>query len=95
MKKKEAIEHILDNFDFERVHKAMTALDWEWASTDGVPEIPDLRKEVRILLKDVSKRKEDKFFIGTGGFEVSKEDGILQLKFVIDEWNKKFKTKKK
>ena len=95
MKKKEAIEHILDNFDFEIVHKAMTALDWEWASTDGVPEIPDLRKKARRLLKDVSKRKEDKFFTGTGGFEVSKEDRILELKFVIDEWDEEFKTKEK
>lgn len=95
MKKKKAIEHILDNFDFERVHKAMTALDWEWASTDGVPEIPDLRKKARRLLKDVAKRKEDKFFTGTGGFEVSKEDGILELKFVIAEWDETYKKKKK
>ena len=95
MKKKEAIEHILDNFDFEKVHETMTSLDWTWHSTDGVPEIPDLRKEARRLLKDVAKRKENKFFISTGGFQVYKEGGYLELKFVIAEWDEEFKTKKK
>jgi len=70
MKKKEAIDSILDNFDFERVHKAMTALDWEWASTDGVPEIPDLRQKARELLKDVSKTKSGTT-VGTGKRERS------------------------
>jgi hypothetical protein len=95
MKKKKAIENILDNFNFESVHKAMTVLNWTWYFTDGVPKISDLRKEARRLLKDVAKRKEDKFFTGTGGFEVSKEDGILELKFVIAEWDETYKKKKK
>ena len=95
MQKKEAIENILDNFDFETVHKAMKALEWTWHFTEGVPEIPDLRKEARRLLKDVAKRKEDKFFTSTGGFEVYKEGGFLELKFVIAEWDEEFKTKKK
>lgn len=95
MKRKEAIENILDHFDFERIYKAMKALDWTWASTDGVPEVPDLRKKARELLKEVSKRKEDRITIGTGGFEVDKGDGILRLKFVIAEWEEEFKIKKK
>lgn len=95
MKKKKAIEHILDNFDFERVHKVMTVLNWTWYFTEGVPEISDLRKEARRLLKDVAKRKEDRVCTGTGGFEVYKEDGVLELKFVVAEWDEEFEIKKK
>lgn len=94
MKKKEAIDSILDNFDFERVHKAMTALNWTWITTKGVPEIPDLRQKARELLKDVSKRKSGTT-VGTGGFEASKEDGVLQLEFVLYSWDQEYTKKRK
>jgi hypothetical protein len=30
MTKDEAIQHLLDEFDFYKVHKAMEVLDWAW-----------------------------------------------------------------
>lgn len=88
MKKKhqEAIDNIMDNFDFEKVYNAMVALDWEWRN-EGVPDVSDLRKEARNLLKTALK---DKTNVGTGGFQVqyfSDKDGqYVHLSFVIDEW---------
>lgn len=50
----EAIDDVLDNFDFETVKKTMDALQWLWYDTIGVPEIPDLRKCARRLLQEVT-----------------------------------------
>lgn len=89
MKKKEAIDEILDNFNFERAHNVMVHLDWEWSSVAGVPDIADLRKCARRLLKDVAYSKEY-HSIGTGGLEASKKDGELSLKFVLEYWGEEF-----
>lgn len=86
MKKKEAIDEILDNFDFERVHNVMVHLDWEWSSTAGVPGISNLRKRSRELLRDVAYSKEY-HSVRAGGLEASKEDGELSLKFVLECWD--------
>lgn len=89
MKKKEAIDEILDNFNFERVHNVMMHLDWDWASTDGVPNISDLRKCARRLLKEVAYSEEYNS-VGTGGLEAYKKDRELSLKFVLDYWDEEF-----
>jgi hypothetical protein len=40
----DAVEDILDEFDFEKVKKVMDFLDWKWhAAEDGVPRIGELR----------------------------------------------------
>ena len=55
------IDDIIDEFNFEKVHKAMTALDWKWAipitGNDGtlelqVPSLSRLKKFARYLLID-------------------------------------------
>lgn len=78
-------DEIMDNFDFERVHKAMIALDWQWHSTNGVPDRPDLRRHARKALRDCVERN-----IGTnGGFHVSidRNEGVLSLSFIVEEWD--------
>lgn len=78
-------------YDFERVHKAMEALNWKWSSADGVPSIDELKEQAVDLLircfQHSEKNKED-WIAATGGFEASsyyKEDGEIdfELKFVI------------
>lgn len=78
-------------YDFERVHKAMEALNWKWSSADGAPSIDELKEQAVDLLircfQHSEKNKED-WFAATGGFEASsyyKEDGEIdfELKFVI------------
>ena len=79
--RQEQIDAILDSFDFEQVHKVMTAINWTW-SEDGVPDIYELRKTVRQLLKDI--QNQDLKRISTGGFTVDKNpNNILELSFNI------------
>jgi len=78
------VDEVLDHFDFEKVHKAMEALDWHWlSSTNGVPTIPELRQNARELLWDAVENS----CAGTGGFTaIYNEYGDLILRFCIDEF---------
>ncbi len=43
--REQLISEIVENFDWERTHKAMRLLEWKWASAiteDGVPTIGNL-----------------------------------------------------
>lgn len=94
---KDDINSILDYFDFQRVLKVMTALDWTWWFTDGVPEIWDVRKEARQRLEEAVKglihSGEKRWFSACGGFlaEAEIEEGnpkiYLKLSFVVSEWD--------
>jgi hypothetical protein len=82
---------IIDNFDFEKVHRCMTLMDWRWATTNGVPSLEDIKNTASRLLLDViiGIRFSATYNVGTGGFHVTydkKYDGIL-LSFVITEWD--------
>lgn len=79
----EVIDEIMDNFDFERVHKTMVALKWGWWNI-GVPELSDIKKSARRLLKTSI---EENTCVGTGGFLVEKEGDYISLKFVVAEWD--------
>ena len=81
-KQQEVIDEIMDNFDFEKVHKAMTALDWKWGK--GIPDVWELKKSARRLLKTSI---EENTCIGTGGFLVDKDGDYISLKFVVAEWD--------
>ena len=91
----EAIENILDEFDFARVQVTMEALDWTWVTAEyGFPSLGELRRKARELLEDVYYKEASPFFmVGTGGFEALRtmETGdltkYLSLKFVVAEWN--------
>jgi hypothetical protein len=76
------IEDILDEFNFEKVHKAMEALDWTWHDS-GVPTIAELRRSARRLLNKVAEHDGDIEMSG-GGFQVQKEYGDIGLFFYID-----------
>jgi hypothetical protein len=88
----------MDNFDFEKVHKVMTTLDWGWTQPGReelvIPTVAQLRGKARQILREAFKRKTT---VGTGGFEAiyhpplegDKEDpaGFLTLRFIIEEWD--------
>lgn len=87
-----AIENILDRFNFERVHYCMKALDWKWRQADGtisVPTIEELKTKAGYLL--VKSIKET--VIATGGFEATylkdTEDNIenFSLAFLLSWWD--------
>lgn len=79
------IDDILDEFDFEKVHRVMVALGWQWYDTDGAPSIGDLRRTARSLLKRVVEEK-DLRSIGTGGFTAYMENGLLGLRFEVSSY---------
>ena len=97
---KEMRDNIMQEFDFEKVHAVMEALEWGWATGNGfdtvVPEVSDIRKEAITLMNDVIDRYietgNDWCGISTGGLDVelvvNKDDGLpdLTLKFVVEDW---------
>lgn len=93
---RENIDDILDHFNFDKVHKAMQALDWKWVAEDGfaIPEVYQLRKEARRLMEMVSDnlaKGNDEYYVGTGGFVAKGRrfpgdpKKYLTLYFYIDE----------
>lgn len=76
---------VLKNFDFQKVHKVMQALDWKWAFSEtetGVPSIGELVLHLQRLLSDASTgllrsvissggTVNKQYILGCGGFTVS------------------------
>ena len=80
---RDKIDDVMDNFNFERIHKLMVALDWCWSHVGGVPELPDIKKWARQCLKDSIKTGT----CNTGGFEASYLECHFDLKFVVGSWD--------
>jgi hypothetical protein len=88
-KHKAMIDEIIDKFNFERVHIAMTALDWQWATTAGngyaIPTLTKLKAMARTLLRESFNETQ----VSSGGFvatyhpkdELTSE--YFDLKFVL------------
>lgn len=79
------IDEILDEFDFEKVHRVMLALNWKWYDTEGIPSIADLRRMARSLLKQVVESK-GIHSVGSGGFTAYMHRGLLGLRFEISSY---------
>jgi len=88
-KQQDAIDGIMDYFNFEKVLKVMELLEWEWQDAEeGIPTLPELRQQARRLLKMAFQEKTN---TSTGGFHVRYEsdaDGgeFIQLMFAVEEW---------
>ncbi len=77
--KQELINEVLDNFDFEKVHKVMTFLDWKWISlSDATNEVPSIAKLVRTAQQYLemaydglakASYEDNQYMVGSGGFE--------------------------
>ncbi len=76
------IKVIINEFNFERVHKAMEALNWTWYGR-GVPKIGTLRRSAKDLLTRAAYSDED-ISIGSGGFQARRVGDDLELLFYID-----------
>ena len=77
----ELINEILDEFDFEKVHRTMKALDWTWYGSDGVPSIGDLRRAARELLQELLKHNH--YCVGTGGLFAYRMADTVGLRFEV------------
>ena len=82
------IEDIMENFNFDKVHKIMTMLDWKWAMTaNGVPSMDELRAEAKRLLIDAAV---ERTCVATGGFRAvyesdGSDDPYIGLEFIVEE----------
>ena len=96
--REQLISEIVENFDWERTHKAMRLLEWKWASAiteDGVPTIGNLMVTAIRLLQDAydgAMKEKETYQAGTGGFEAVAhvDDGgfyELELRFVLASWD--------
>lgn len=91
-RQQEVIDEVMDWFDFDKVHKAMKALEWKWAGClNGVPEVPELRKKARELLKYCLEAPKDTY-TGTGGFVAEKRGDLLFLRFEVSSWEVDLRT---
>lgn len=79
------IEHIMDNFQFYLVQRAMKALDWMWWDSSETPSIERLRSTARDLLERVCKG--DCINLSTGGFVARRSGEHLFLSFEVEDWD--------
>ena len=90
-KTEKAFQILLDEFDFNTVHKIMKHLKWFWANCNGVPSIPDMKKHITNMFNDAIKecffQKSNQMTISSGGFEFyisnpEDNDVFMQLNFI-------------
>lgn len=71
---RDSIDEILINFNFDRVYRAMKALDWIWvASHGGVPNVQEIKRELLKHLKSIERLvplDSVSWEMGIGGFEI-------------------------
>lgn len=88
----ELIDEVMYNFNFNRVHKVMTFLDWTWASPKGfsIPTIDEIKEEARRLLVDAVTKHTT---IASCGFKARFEDSpdgeepFIGLEFIIEDYS--------
>jgi hypothetical protein len=81
--KKEAVEYCLNTFNFERVHKVMEHVNWQWYTRDGykVPSMVQLILSAQQRLNDAWDKRET---VESGGLRAvyvqadMDEEGVLQ-----------------
>jgi hypothetical protein len=85
VKKTMDIEDLISRFNFKKVHKIMTVLDWYWHGSEEIPTVENMKKTVRDLYSSI--RDHSANACSTGGFTISKrttEEGheYLELEFI-------------
>jgi hypothetical protein len=85
------VDEVIDKFNFERVQIAMSALDWQWQTTEGnghaVPTLNKLKAMARHLLRESIKHER----VSSGGLEAryykkTKDDPeYFVLRFILTQ----------
>jgi hypothetical protein len=91
------IANIINEFDFEKVHKAMKCLGWTWFGV-GCPTIDQLRNSARHRLDSAIKgcladgKPDIEYIVSSGGMKATayKNDygqiTFIQLEFILTSW---------
>lgn len=92
----ELIDDIVNNFNFETVHKYMKLIDWTWYQGNGTyktPTVPEMKESARTLLADTyrefKKQGETEWNIFNGGFQAivgsdKDNDVYMKLEFIAE-----------
>lgn len=102
MNKNQAINSIMNNFDFDRVQHTMEMLNWKWASSEDkiVPLKLIIIKAMDLLnnVVDLTQTNKTDCVCSTGGLraeaywdEEDQEIYNLKLSFVLTEWEEDVK----
>jgi len=95
----EDIEQIIDYFDFEKCHKVMELLEWEWWNTNGVPSIGQMRHYARRIIRDCVRGMLElptvtkEYNMECGGFHVNTYQEYpgqriyITLRFSLTSWS--------
>lgn len=93
----QTIEKIIENFDFDKVHKVMQHLNWTWNFEKNPPTVEQLKKTAATNLKSCcsilnGKDGKKRYNCSSGGFVASArkyKDGeiCLELSFQITSFN--------
>lgn len=86
--KKEHIQKVIDNFDFQKVYNVMYHLGWTWFDSDDTPTIERMKENAVRLLKDISDYNgeyEYYYSMSSGGFKATRYDEHLELIFIVEE----------
>ena len=95
IEKKELIQEVMQNFNFERVARVMQWLDWKWPVGNKVPSEQELKSFVEKACEISYDRCLENSTIGhhiMGGFDIRaimEDDSTISLsvKFVLTEWD--------
>lgn len=82
---KEQIKLIIEECDFDTIHKIMTLMNVKWKfhnKPESVPAVEDIREKSICILEEVSDSTEDEEIINFSGIEAQKMNGFLELRFV-------------
>ena len=87
-KEKELLAKAMARFNWGRVWDAMNAVNWHWVSSNGVPEIADMKRVVNYLalaLCQYPMEEREKHTASTGGFLIGAYGEGFCIQFVLAE----------
>lgn len=80
----QAVDKIMSQFNFDTVHQAMVALDWQWVTSHAagheVPSLDRIKQTAKSLLLDAWNETS---ILCHGGFQAERIDDVLVLEFVL------------
>ena len=96
LNKQKAIDNIIENFNWEKVHNAMYALGWTWHDSEGeTPSVGALFRCATRLLHDAyngAERDKCDYVMATGGFRAQaivddETKEIIELRLAFEVCN--------
>jgi hypothetical protein len=88
---RDQIDEIMDYFDFDRVHKVMTLINWRWGLGQDahVPDKRELRSTARVRLQTACDEynKNGVFSCNySGGLRGECDEDFVKLSFILADW---------